>query len=378
MDVLPEQNTLHPWQSNVSNGFIQKAGATEPTLADKVAFLSQVRAYPAASDVVTRETHMSWVFLAGEKAYKLKKPVKFPYLDFSTLERREAACRAELRLNRRLAADVYLGVVPLTQTAHGPSLSEKGQIVDWLVIMHRLDEERMLDHRIAARSIDVAKVDQLCSVLAQFYLRARRVFKPPPVGISEWRRNISINRQALLDSRFHLPVGLVWRIDRAQRRFLAERETLIANRIHAHRIVDGHGDLRPEHICLDTSPKVIDCLEFNANLRAIDPVDELAYLSVECERLGASWVGERIIKRVLCRLRDWVPEELLWFYRCYRATLRARLAIAHLLEPNPRTPKKWPAVAKAYLRIATKDALRIERTVNLPAYHPAWRRSAAA
>ena len=124
-------------------------------VAEKVAFLSRPDAYPhRADEVVVRETHMSWVFLAGPRVYKLKKPVRFPYLDFSTLARREAACRAELRLNRRLAGDVYVDVIPLTAMQHRLALAGSGAVVDWLVVMRRLDERCMLDHAIAAKCVD--------------------------------------------------------------------------------------------------------------------------------------------------------------------------------------------------------------------------------
>src|SRR5208283_2544205 len=100
---------------------------------------------PPVPEVVRRETHMSEVFLADDRVYKLKKPVRFPYLDFSTLARREAACRAELKLNRRLAPNVYLGVVPLACSAQGLAIAGDGEVVDWLVVMTRLDESQMLD-----------------------------------------------------------------------------------------------------------------------------------------------------------------------------------------------------------------------------------------
>ena len=121
-------------------------------LGAKVNFLSQANAYsPAVKEVERRETHMSWVFLAGDKVYKLKKPVRFPYLDFSTLAKREVACRAELRLNRRLAPDVYLDLAPLRMSGCGFSIGgEKGLVVDWLVLMRRLDERSMLEHAIVA------------------------------------------------------------------------------------------------------------------------------------------------------------------------------------------------------------------------------------
>ena len=130
-------------------------------------------------------------------------------------------------------------------------------------------------------------------------------------------------------------------------------------------IVDGHGDLRPEHIWLGDPVRIIDCLEFNPHLRTVDPFDEIAFLSVECDRLGAGWASKYITRRIMRGLRDGLSEELFLFYRCHRAMLRARLAIAHLLEPNPRTPDKWPRLARAYLKIAGADATRLERCLKI-------------
>jgi aminoglycoside phosphotransferase family enzyme len=124
--------------------------------------------------------------------------------------------------------------------------------------------------------------------------------------------------------------------------------------------------LRPEHIWLEDPVKILDCLEFNPRLRAVDPFDEIAFLSLECERLGAAWAGEHIRRRITPGLRDGSCEQLFLFYRCHRAMLRARLAIAHLLEPAPRTPEKWPRLARGYLQIAAADAIRLERSFKAP------------
>jgi aminoglycoside phosphotransferase family enzyme len=336
--------------------------ALEPTLAAKVEFLSRAETYPHRPDSVSlRETHMSWVFLAGDRAYKLKKPVQFPYLDFSTLARREAACRAELELNRRLAPDIYLEVAPLMHSAGGLSIGGGGNVVDWLVVMRRLDERNMLDRTIADGRLETWQLDLLVGALVGFYRRAVRVFLAPAHHLAEWRRALAYNRGVLLDDRLGLPPGLVQHLDSVQRRFLARCGDLLAERAHRRRIVDGHGDLRPEHIWLGDPVKIIDCLEFNPRLRAVDPYDEVAFLSVECERLGAAWAGDYIKRHVTRALGDGPTAQLFAFYRCQRATLRARLAIAHLLEPNPRSPEKWPALAHAYLSIAAKQAARIER-----------------
>lgn len=341
----------------------------EIELGAKVAFLSRADAYsPRVNAVIRRETHMSWVFLADDKVFKLKKPVYLPYLDFSTLAKREAACRAELRLNRRLAPDVYLDVAPLRFSAGGFSVGgEKGSVVDWLVVMRRLDERAMLEHAIVAERIAGWQLDQLANALIHFYRRASPVFVTPDRHLAYWWQSLSYNRRVLLDARLGLPAGLVWRVDQTLRRFLAHRSHILAARVREHHVVDGHGDLRPEHVWLGDPVRIIDCLEFNDRLRTVDPFDEIAFLDLECERLGAAEIGGYIGCKVARGLSDGIASELYLFYRCHRATLRARLAIAHLMEPSARTPEKWPNLARSYLRIAKADAVRLDRLLRIQA-----------
>jgi aminoglycoside phosphotransferase family enzyme len=304
---------------------------------------------------------MSWVFLASDKVFKLKKPVRFPYLDYSTLNRREAACRAEQALNRRLAPSVYVDVAPLRFSADGLSIDGDGVVVDWFVVMRRLDDTQLLDRAIASGTVDIEDVDRVARLLVRFYRTAARTYLSPAVHLREWQRNVALNHACLQNPQFRLPIGQIWRIDRALRRFLARHGEMLAARVRARRIVDGHGDLRPEHVWIGNPPLIIDCLEFSARLRAVDPFDDIAHLSLECERLGAAWIGARIERQLSSGLHDHAPKALLHFYRCYRATLRARLAIAHLLEPNPRTPQKWPSLARVYLHIAEAEAALLDR-----------------
>jgi aminoglycoside phosphotransferase family enzyme len=333
-----------------------------PGLAEKVAFLSSPGAYPGCvHEVACRETHMSWVFLAGEKVYKLKKPVQFSYLDFSTLQQRAAACLAEVTLNRRLAGDVYEGVVALTRSSQGLTIGGAGESVDWLVIMRRLDEAETLERTILEGRLEAWQLHRLIAVLLAFYRRTRAVLVSADRHLARWHGSVALNRRILLDARLGLPPGLVTKIDRAQRRFLARRASALAERVHGRHIVDGHGDLRPEHIFLGDPVRIIDCLEFNQALRRVDPLDEIAFLCVECERLGAGWAAAHLKRRLGHALREGMSEALFAFYRCHRATLRARLAIAHLLEPAPRTPAKWPCLARTYLALAARDAIRLER-----------------
>ena len=189
---------------HISGAGLQSVAPSEPSLADKIEFLTRRDAYqPPAPEVTRQETHMSQVFLAGDRVYKLKKPVRFPYLDFSTLARREAACRAELKLNRRLAPDIYRDVLPLVLAAQGLAIGGDGEIVDWLVVdeLSRRDADARPRHRgrksaIAGSLIDVA------AVLVQFYRRAsRRAHLAQPYAAELWR-SLAFNRRILLDPRF--------------------------------------------------------------------------------------------------------------------------------------------------------------------------------
>jgi aminoglycoside phosphotransferase family enzyme len=149
-------------------------------LARKVAFLSRPESYTPVPDCLqVRETHMSWVFMNGARVYKLKKPVRFSYLDFSTLARRRRACLAEANLNRRLAPDVYLGVVPLTEGASGYAIGGSGPVADWLVVMRRLNEDDTLEAKLRNGSLRPADAKRLAARLGGFYTHASRILVAP-------------------------------------------------------------------------------------------------------------------------------------------------------------------------------------------------------
>lgn len=340
----------------------QSGGQDAPTLADKVRFLSCPATHVCAPEqMAVRETHMSWVFMAGERVYKLKKPVRFAYLDFSTLDRRAAACRAEYLLNRRLAPDVYLGVVPLTASTSGLAIGGDRPVVDWLVVMRRLQENETLEAALHGGWLKPSQVDRLAATLKAFYAHAPRVLLEPAHYLVGWQDALAANCRVLFNARFGLPQGAVERIAQVQRRFVQKRSALLLERIHKRRFVDAHGDLRPEHIWLREPLTIIDCLEFDATLRALDPLDEIAFLHLECERLGGLPAAEQIRRRLAHALDDDARSGLFLFYRSHRAMLRARLSIAHLLDANPRTPEKWPRLARVYLTFAAADAARLER-----------------
>ena len=318
-------------------------------------------AVPASVD--TLETHMSWVFVAGGHVLKMKKAVRYPFLDFSTLRAREFDCREELRLNARLAPGVYLGLLALHwQPGAGLALLPEerlpatGRTLDWLVLMRRLPAGRMLDRQIADNTVTPQDIDALVGVLAAFYRHAAACPTADPVA--RLQREQAASREVLLRPQFRLH-GAATALDGLDQALLRHGGLLQA-RAAEGRIVDGHGDLRPEHVCLLQPPVVIDALEFNAALRQVDPFDELAYLGLECEMAGAPWIGPRLVQGCAAALGGAPPAALLQIYTAARALLRARLAMAHLLDPEPRRPAHWPAQAQRFIERALQALAALE------------------
>jgi uncharacterized protein len=326
-------------------------GSTTRSLAQKLAALTRPDTYGQTAPVEVVETHMSYVFLVGRRAYKLKKPVRYPFLDFSTLDARERDCREELRLNRRLAPDVYLGVVALTVDGERLALAGAGVVVDWLVEMRRLPREVMLDHVIAMGGIDDAKLEALIDTLGAFYRRATRSSISADAYLARFLHEERLNREVLTANGVSFRDDAGRLLDALDVRLVDEQETLAA-RVRGGHVVDGHGDLRPEHVCLDAPVTIFDCLEFNASLRQVDPFDEIAALGVECAQLGAPQLLRRLTEGLGRRLDHTPPWRLVGVYGAARAALRARLSYAHLLEPSPRDPQKWAPLAQRYLDIA--------------------------
>ena len=339
----------------------RRCGATKMirilSLEEKVAFLSRAQSYPhGAASVEVKETHMSWVFLVGAFVYKLKKPVAYPFLNFTTLAARRANCLEEVRLNSRLAKGVYLGAVPLCTTHQGDlTLEETGETVDWLVKMKRLPAELMLDELIAKAAVSRTCVEHAADLLIRFYLALPAVDISPDWVLAKFTAEHEEDARLLSDRRFALETLRTEAVLQAMASALGTVRPFLEARAAAGVYVEGHGDLRPEHVCLLPEPVFIDCLEFNRDLRILDPFDEISYLGLECERLGAAWIGKTFLAAADGRLSPGAPAPLIEFYRAARALLRARLALAHLTEPNPRTPGKWEPRAREYIHIAEKS-----------------------
>ena len=323
-----------------------------PQIAKKVAFLSNAASYPVAADKVeVLETHMSWVFLVGPRVYKLKKPLARQLFDFTSVDNRYQNCVEEVRLNTRLGGDTYIGVEQLSVEPGGRLvLGGGGVTVDWLVVMRRLPEASMLEAQIESGTLAYWRITAAAELLARFYLNNESIKLSGEHYLQRLRDGIRENHRQLLD--YSLPGNRVKPVCDQQMTLLENNSVRLADRATAGRLVEAHGDLRPEHVCLTDPPVVIDCLEFNRDLRIRDSADELSFLAMECEKLGDEKVG-KILFDVYGQITGDEPEaSLIAFYKAYRATERARLAIWHLDDDYQERRGPWRQKALDYLTIA--------------------------
>lgn len=281
---------------------------------------------PAPSDVTpypqVAETHTGLVFLVGDRAYKVKKPVVTDFLDFSTLDRRETACAREVLLNRRLAPHSYLGIAHFTAP---------GGMPEPVIVMRRHPDDRRLATLVRRGEPVEAHLATIALALSRFHAsaaRGREVDAQARVDAvtGRWQENLSeLERYA---------GGLVTGLDpevvaetlRLAIEFIAGRSVLFARRIGERRIIDGHADLLADDIfCLDDGPELLDCLEFDDTLRYVDAVDDAAFLAMDLEYLGHPELGAYFMDTYAKLADDDAPSSLRDFYIAYRAVVRAKV-----------------------------------------------------
>jgi len=285
--------------------------------------------YGAGEDepVTVAQTHISWVFAIGERAYKLKKPVTFSFLDYSSAQRRREMCEREVELNRRLAAETYLGVRGVTLAGGAPRLAREGEeAVEWLVEMRRFDPADTLAAAIAAGRAGAATLEAVGRRLAGFHAAAG-VRAPPAGDIEHVKRAADDNLESLLGAGPLAP-RRVFAAQRFVDAMLERHRELIAARGAAGRVRDGHGDLRAEHVLLGEPLQILDAVEFDAGLRAIDVGADLAFLVMDVTALGRPDLARALVDGYRAAGGDPGPDELLALHAANRAWVRAKVALA--------------------------------------------------
>jgi uncharacterized protein len=291
----------------------------------------RARAAGDAREVKLVETHISWVLL-GPDVYKVKKPVKLPFLDFSTFEAREQACRTEVRINRRLAPRTYQGVVAIRKRPDGRyTFGAVGSIVDWAVRMTRLDDTRRADVLLGEGALGRDHVDALALGVAAFHADASATPRVARFGAPEIvERNVADNFVALREhlGRYVRDDAAV-EIERWQLAFLRGHRDLFERRMIDGAVREGHGDLRLEHVFFHpegTDFEVIDGIEFDERYRCADVASDVAFLAMDLARCGHVDLAERFLAMYARASNDYELYRLVDFYESYRACVRAKIS----------------------------------------------------
>jgi aminoglycoside phosphotransferase family enzyme/predicted kinase len=267
------------------------------------------------------ETHISVIIFVGDRAYKLKKPIRTAFLDYSTRAAREEICHEEVALNRRLAPDVYLGVVDM--------LSPNGEKLDHLVAMRRMPSDRRLSTLVEDGSATPAELTSVARTVAAFHATACRGPHIDDAASPEALRHLwSQNFRELMEfSGSYLDADLLGQVEGMALTYLAGRDRLFRDRIARGQVVDGHGDLLAADIfCLDDGPRVLDCLEFDESLRFGDVVLDVAFLAMDLERLGRPDLTRQFLDAYREFSAETHPRSLEHHYIAYRALVRAKVA----------------------------------------------------
>lgn len=324
------------------------------------AALLDAACYPhAAGRIRVIETHISWVFLTGRLAYKIKKPVNLGFVDFSTLRLRRHYCREELRLNRRFAPRLYLDVVAIRGDPRKPRIGGKGPVREYAVRMRQFRQSALASRALAAGKFGPREIDALADRIAAFHAGAA----PVPAG-GALGTPTSVLDAALDNFRQMMPLAKL-RKDRAAlvalrqwtRHEHASRRHAFEARKSGGAIRDCHGDLHLGNVALiDGEPVPFDCIEFNDQFRWIDVVSEIAFLVMELDYRKRSDLGWRFLNRYLESTGDYGGIQLLRFYLVYRALVRAKVHLMRSLQPGVAagTRARLARAFRAYLRLAVR------------------------
>ena len=303
------------------------------------------------------ETHISWVLLTGPYAYKIKKPMNFGFLDFSTLEKRRHFCQEELRLNQRLAPDLYLDVVPISGTPDLPLLGVSDKPIEYAVRMKQFASDQQLEQLLARQQLNLHHMSDIASVVADFHQRTDRSGSDSPFGsaakvMEPVRQNFEQIKPLLAEESDLADLERVesWAQDTFNRLL-----PLFEKRKETGMIRECHGDLHLGNITLvEGQVTLFDCIEFNESFRWIDTISEIAFFAMDLEDRGLTGFASHFINAYLERSGDYSGLQVLNFYKSYRALVRAKVALFRLQQEGADSPaaKEILIQYRSYIRLA--------------------------
>ena len=302
------------------------------------------------------QTQMSFVFLAGEYVYKVKKPVNLGYLDYTTLEKRQYFCRQELELNRRLCPDVYLAVVPVVEEEGGFHVEGQGRAIEYAVKMRQLPRDRMMDVLLPRGQVTPEMVAGVAEKLVNFHQKAETNQRIAAFGGLDVIRHNCDENFAQTEKYIGLTIftAKYERIKGYTDDFMESNAGLFEKRVKEGRIRDCHGDLHAAHVCFTDDICIYDCIEFNDRFRYCDVASEIAFLAMDLDRHQQAGLSRHLVDTYVGLSHDEELLKLLNFYKCYRAYVRGKVERFKLDDPLISQGEKAKALesARSYFQLA--------------------------
>lgn len=303
------------------------------------------------------DTHISQIFLAGEYVYKVKKDVKFSFLDFSTLAKRREHCKDELTLNRRLCRSMYLEVVPVTKKGQEYQFEGDGEIIDYAVKMRRMPAERRMDILLENNEVSEADVNNIAVKVAKFHNTVKAIddnIYGSPEMVKEQVDDLE-NHKKTIQKACKMGSKVDFALDKCER-FYTRNYPLFGRRQDNGRIRDCHGDLHSANIFLTDKINIFDCIEFNKDFRYIDVASEIAFMAMDLDAFGKEDLSRKFIRRYTVFTGDREGLLLLDYYKCYRANVRAKIAA---IEYSQKASKDSKARIEKYCNLMEKYAKKL-------------------
>ena len=328
-----------------------------PELSELIRALLDPGAYPEPPrEIKLMQTQMSLVFLADDYVYKVKKPVNFGFLDYTTLERRKFYCHREVELNRRLCPDAYLGVIPVTRQNDRITVNGRGEIIEYAVKMRRLPQDAMMNVLLAQNMVTPEMLESVAGKLAIFHRQAETSDEICAFGgLETVTRNTEENFTQTEQYIGNFITAEQHRhIADYTRSFIKDNAPLFQKRVSEGRIKDCHGDLHAAHICFCNNICIYDCIEFNDRFRYCDVASEVAFLAMDLDNYGRQDLSICFIETYVAQSQDNEIMMLLNFYKGYRAYVRGKVGCFQLDDPNisPEDKEEIRAATKGYFRLA--------------------------
>ena len=313
-------------------------------------------AYPErVKRIDMKETHISWVFLTGKHAYKVKKPVNYGFLDFSTLEKRKHYCEQELKLNKRLCKDIYLSVVPITRINNTIKLGGTGKIIDYALKMRQLPQSRIMSKLLGERKINKNHISRIAKIVADFHRRSDKVAnRHGSVKIRKinWDENFQQTREFAGKSISKKQFDFIKdKIDN----FIKYNKSLFNKRIKEKKIRDCHGDLHSGNIFIADKIYIFDAIEFNERFRYGDVAAEVAFMAMDLDFHHREDLSRHFVNEYIKYSKDEELLKLLNFYKCYRAYVRGKVISFLKNEKSYKLAKKYFGLSEKYAKLIISE-----------------------